>query len=55
MQITNIIAVRANLLGAGDVLDGAALDKYTFVRDIYFQRQKNRESDGNPVDDETEP
>jgi phospholipid-binding lipoprotein MlaA len=55
MQITNIIAVRANLLGAGDVLDGAALDKYSFVRDIYFQRQKNRESDGNPVDDESEP
>ncbi len=33
---------RANLLGAGNVLDEAALDKYSFVRDIYLQRRSNR-------------
>lgn len=30
---------RANLLEAGDVLDQAALDKYSFTRDIYLQRR----------------
>lgn len=33
------VNVRANLLGAGDVLDQAALDKYSFTREIYQQRR----------------
>lgn len=36
-----VVNVRANLLGAGDVLDQAALDKYSFTRDIYQQRRKS--------------
>ena len=43
----NIISTRANLLGAGDVLAGAALDKYSFVRNAYLQRRKYQLSDGN--------
>ena len=35
------VNVRANLLGAGDVLDQAALDKYSFTRDIYQQRRNS--------------
>ncbi len=35
----NIINTRANLLGASDVLEGAALDKYSFVRNAYLQRR----------------
>lgn len=35
-----LINTRANLLGAGDVLSGAALDKYSFVRNAYLQRRQ---------------
>ena len=35
----NIINTRANLLNASDVLEGAALDKYSFVRNAYLQRR----------------
>jgi phospholipid-binding lipoprotein MlaA len=34
-----VVNVRANLLGAGNVLDQAALDKYSFTREIYQQRR----------------
>ncbi|SAK80020.1 lipoprotein [Caballeronia arationis] len=36
----NLIDVRANLLGASDVLSEAALDKYSFVRNAYLQRRE---------------
>jgi phospholipid-binding lipoprotein MlaA len=36
-----VVNVRANLLGASDVLDQAALDKYSFTRDIYQQRRNS--------------
>ncbi|MBN3820064.1 VacJ family lipoprotein, partial [Paraburkholderia sp. Se-20369] len=36
----NLVNTRANLLGAGDVLDAAALDKYSFVRNAYLQRRQ---------------
>ncbi|RXV74113.1 VacJ family lipoprotein [Burkholderia stabilis] len=36
----NLINTRANLLGAGDVLNAAALDKYSFVRNAYLQRRQ---------------
>ncbi|SAL73741.1 lipoprotein [Caballeronia peredens] len=36
----NLINVRANLLGASDVLADAALDKYSFVRNAYLQRRQ---------------
>ncbi|MGZ5269127.1 MAG: MlaA family lipoprotein [Ramlibacter sp.] len=35
-----LVDVRANLLRAGDVLEGAALDKYSFTRDAYLQRRR---------------
>jgi phospholipid-binding lipoprotein MlaA len=41
----NVINVRANLLGASDVLEGAALDKYSFVRNAYLQRRQYLLSD----------
>src|SRR5260370_33186743 len=43
-----VVSVRASLLGAGDLLSGAALDKYSFVRDAYQQRRQYLISDGNP-------
>ncbi|HEY1997438.1 VacJ family lipoprotein [Paraburkholderia sp.] len=42
----NLINTRANLLNAGDVLEGAALDKYSFVRNAYLQRRNYLLSDG---------
>ena len=42
----NVINTRANLLSASDVLEGAALDKYSFVRNAYLQRRQYLLSDG---------
>ena len=55
LPIVDLIDIRAKYLNAGDVLDGAALDSYTFQRDAYFQRQRNIQYDGNPPDDDSEP
>jgi phospholipid-binding lipoprotein MlaA len=35
------VDLRANLLRVGDVLNEAALDKYTFTRDAYLQRRRS--------------
>ena len=35
-----LLDLRASLLGAGRLLDDAALDKYTFTRDVYLQRRR---------------
>jgi phospholipid-binding lipoprotein MlaA len=52
----NLINLRATYLRAGDVVDGAALDKYSFMRDAYLQRERNKVYDGNPPEDEvTDP
>ena len=50
------VDARANLLRAGSVLDDAALDKYSFTRDVYLQvrREENgrrRPSASRPVND----
>ena len=47
--------MRAKYLSAGDVLEGAALDPYSFRRDAYFQRQRNIQFDGNPPEVEDPP
>lgn len=51
---TRIVDTRANLLKAEKVLDEAALDEYSYVRDAYMQRRQNLVYDGNPplADDE---
>jgi phospholipid-binding lipoprotein MlaA len=43
---------RADLLKAEAVLDQAALDKYSFIRDAYLQRRRNAVYDGNPPDED---
>jgi len=40
--------VRADLLSASRILEEAALDKYTFQRDAYFQRRRSLVYDGRP-------
>jgi len=39
LYVLRAVDLRASLLRAGDVLDQAALDKYTFTRDSYLQRR----------------
>jgi phospholipid-binding lipoprotein MlaA len=51
VRALRIVDDRAALLSAGRVLDGAALDKYTFVRDGYLQRRYNLVWDGDPPSD----
>lgn len=46
-----VIDVRANLLRVGQLLDDAALDKYSFTRDAYLQRRRNEVYDGNLPND----
>ncbi len=48
LAMLQIVDIRANLLGAGGVLDDAVLDKYTFVRDAHLQRRRNLIYDGDP-------
>lgn len=55
MVVVKVVDKRAQLLGAGGVLEGAALDKYTFLRDAYLQRRRNQVYDGNPPDEDSVP
>jgi phospholipid-binding lipoprotein MlaA len=53
--------IRANLNDAQSLLDQAAIDRYTFVRESYLQRRRNLVYDGDPPplphepDDESSP
>ena len=42
------VRIRANLLQSEKVLDDAALDKYTFIRDAWLQRRRSQVYDGSP-------
>ena len=50
LTVLQIVNTRSNLLGAGQVLDDIALDKYTFLRDAYLQRRRSLVYDGNAPD-----
>ena len=45
-----VVDKRANLLNAAQVLDGAALDKYTFTRDVFLQIRRREVNDGKDED-----
>ena len=49
--ILRAINDRANLLPADKVVEEAALDKYSYMRDAYLQRRRNLIHDGNPPRD----
>jgi phospholipid-binding lipoprotein MlaA len=50
LTVLNAIDVRASYLQAGNVINAAALDAYSFTRDSYFQRQRYRQYDGEVPD-----
>jgi len=54
LTVLNVVDLRAQYLRAGEVVEGAALDKYSFTRDSYLQRQRNRVYDGNPPEEDTD-
>lgn len=54
LYVTRLIEIRASLLGAGDMLDQAALDRYSFVRDVFLQIRQ-REVLGDQADEEILP
>lgn len=51
LTILRGLQLRASLLRAGNVLEEAALDKYTFTRDIFLQRRDNLVFDGREPPD----
>lgn len=52
LYITRIIDNRASLLKTEKVLDAAALDKYSYIRDAYLQRRRSLVYDGHPPNDD---
>ena len=45
---------RANLLDASQLLEEAAIDKYTFTRESYLQRRRSQVYDGSPPRDDAD-
>ena len=45
---TRVVNQRAELLQTDDLISGAALDKYRFIRDGYLQRRRSLVYDGSP-------
>lgn len=52
LTVLNAVDTRATYLKASDVVDGAALDKYSFTRDAFLQRRRNQVYDGNPPEED---
>lgn len=48
LYATRVVSERSNLFDATNLLEEAALDKYTFVRDSWLQRRRSLVYDGNP-------
>jgi phospholipid-binding lipoprotein MlaA len=52
------VNLRAQLLDSEKILETAALDPYSFIREAYFQRRRSLVYDGNPppeLDEEADP
>ncbi len=45
---TRVVSNRAEMLKASSIIEEAALDKYSYVRDAYLQRRRSLIYDGNP-------
>ncbi|GGC05874.1 hypothetical protein GCM10007205_13760 [Oxalicibacterium flavum] len=46
--VIRVVDQRATLLGATNLMEEAALDRYSFLRDAYLQRRQSLVYDGNP-------
>ena len=52
LTLLNLVDTRATYLGASNAVEGAALDSYSFIRDVYLQRQRYLQYDGDPPDEQ---
>lgn len=48
VDAVGVVDARAGLLGASQMLDELAFDRYTFMRDAYITRRRSLVYDGNP-------
>jgi phospholipid-binding lipoprotein MlaA len=48
------VDLRAEALGASSIVDTAALDRYTFIRNAYLQRRRYLVYDGKPPPEKEE-
>ncbi len=48
VALTRLVDARASLFPVDRMIEGAALDRYTFVRNAYLQRRLNLVYDGDP-------
>jgi phospholipid-binding lipoprotein MlaA len=48
LTAVRLVNTRANLLPADQVIEAAALDKYSYLRDAYLQRRRSLVFDGSP-------
>lgn len=55
LYVLNAVDTRAIYLQAGNVLEEAALDKYTFTRDIYLQRRRSLIAGGESSPEQDNP
>ncbi|WP_225864812.1 MlaA family lipoprotein [Ideonella benzenivorans] len=55
VSVLKVVNTRANLLGASQLLNEVALDRYSFLRDAYLARRRSQVYDGNPPDDDETP
>lgn len=52
LTVVNVVDTRSTYLDSEGVVNGAALDRYSFIRDSYLQRQRYQVYDGNPPDED---
>ena len=52
LSVTRIVNVRARLLAATDAVDEIALDRYSFIRDVYLKRRQNQISPQKPFNED---
>lgn len=52
VNVLRAVDTRAGLLGTENLVAGAALDRYTFIRSAYLQRRRSLVYDGKPPKDE---
>ncbi len=48
LTVLRVVDTRASLLGATSIVEGIALDKYSFIRDAYIARRRSLVYDGDP-------
>jgi len=51
LEATRGVNVRAQLLSTDKIIEEAALDRYSYIRDAYLQRRRSLIYDGNPPRD----